>query len=86
MEMELELTGTGVFIEADNVEEEQALNRSEIDTILLVGRVDGSLGAGLGATALGSNAITVLLRLERCVGGLRHFWGSIIVLKRERGE
>lgn len=68
MTVHLELTAAGVFVEANDVEEEQALNRSEIDTILLVGGVIGGLGAGLWATTLGSIAIVVLLGLERCVG------------------
>lgn len=86
VETELKLTGTWIFVEADNVEEEQALNRSKVDTILLVGRVDGGLGAGLSVAALGSNAITVLLRLERCVGVFRHCCVSVVEVKSERAE
>lgn len=47
MTVDLELTAAGIFVEANDVEEEQALNRSEIDTVLLVGGVAGSLEAGL---------------------------------------
>lgn len=73
--LDLELTVAGVFVEANDVEEEQALNRSEIHTVLLIGGVVGGLGAGLWTIALGSNAIVVLFGLDRCVGRLRHCCG-----------
>lgn len=70
-----EHTISGVRIEANNIEKEQALHRGEINTGLLVllARVDRSLGAGLAATILGNDVAIMILELERCMSLVRHF-------------